>query len=407
MLRDTDGDGCFDQSHVFAHGLLWAAGIAPWKGGIFVSAPPDIWYLRDTDGDGKADVCQKVYTGFGTQNQQAMVNNLTWGLDHMIYGAAASNGGTIRPAGDARGPGVSVEHNDFRFDPVTDGLKESLVMTSLATRSTTGVIGSPAMSHIHSRSRSCRAGRGANPFLVTPSAIEDILGGSVPIFRISPIEQSRQIRSSRRIAYGERSAASAGASHHVVDAGAGVTVYRGSAYPDEFYGNVFVGDAQNNLVHRRLLVADGPAFRAIRGPREQATEFVRSSDNWFRPVNFVNAPDGTLYVLDMSRAVIEAIHIPLDVVKHLNLKRGRDQGRIYRIAPPGFRFTPPPHLSQASTEELVAALSRRDAWCRDTAHRLIYERQDQAAIEPLRKLVDVPDPPCRKYELTPSGRSRA
>ena len=75
-------------------------------------------------------------------------------------------------------------------------------------------------------------------------------------------------------------------------------------------------------------------------------------------MNFVNAPDGTLYVLDMSRAVIEAIHIPLDVVKHLDLKRGRDQGRIYRIAPPGFRYTRPPRSSQATTIELVAALAR-------------------------------------------------
>ena len=104
LLRDTDGDGRFDQSHVFADGLLWAAGIAPWKGGVFVTAPPDIWYLKDTDGDGKADVRKKVYTGFGTQNQQAMVNNLAWGLDHMIYGAAAGNGGIIRPARRAPGP---------------------------------------------------------------------------------------------------------------------------------------------------------------------------------------------------------------------------------------------------------------------------------------------------------------
>ena len=117
LLRDTDGDGRFDQSHVFAEGLLWAAGIAPWKGGVFVTAPPDVWYLKDTDGDFRADVRKKVYTGFGTQNQQAMVNNLAWGLDHWIYGAAAGNGGTIRPADDPGAPGVSVEHSDFRFDP--------------------------------------------------------------------------------------------------------------------------------------------------------------------------------------------------------------------------------------------------------------------------------------------------
>ena len=92
LLRDSDGDGRFDRSDVFADGLLWAAGIAPWKGGIFVTAPPDIWYFKDTDNDGKADVRKKVFTGFGTQNQQAMVNNLTWGLDHWIYGASGGNG---------------------------------------------------------------------------------------------------------------------------------------------------------------------------------------------------------------------------------------------------------------------------------------------------------------------------
>ena len=123
LLRDRDGDGRFDESHVFADGLLWAAGIAPWKDGVFVTAPPDIWYLKDTDHDGKADIREKVFTGFGTQNQQAMVNNLTWGLDHMIYGAAAGNGGIIRPASAPEAAGVSVEHNDFRFDPVTASIR--------------------------------------------------------------------------------------------------------------------------------------------------------------------------------------------------------------------------------------------------------------------------------------------
>src|SRR6185312_7662923 len=159
---------------------------------------------------------------------------------------------------------------------------------------------------------------------------------------------------------------------------------------------------QNNLVHRMVLVPDGATFKAVRGPHEQHTEFVRSSDNWFRPVNFVNAPDGTLYALDMSRAVIEAIHIPLDVMKHLDLRRGRDQGRIYRIAPPGFRYSKPPRLSGFTTTELVAALARPDAWYRDTAHRLIHERQDPAAIEPLRRMLTpagAPFPPARVNAL--------
>ena len=285
-------------------------------------------------------------------------------------------------------PQFPVEHNDFRFSPVTASFEG--ISGSDQFGNTFDDWGNRFIcdeSHPLSQPVLPRAALARNPMLLLSSVVQDIAGGSVPIFRISPVERWRQIRSSRRIAHGTRSAESAGASHHVVDAGAGVTIYRGSAYPAEFYGNVFIGDAQNNLVHRRILVPDGPTFKAIRGPREQATEFIRSSDNWFRPVNFVNAPDGTLYVLDMSREVIEAIHIPLDVVKHLNLKRGREQGRIYRIAPPSFRYAPPPRLSQAPMAELIAALSRPDAWYRDTAHRLIFERQDPAAIEPLRKML--------------------
>src|SRR5690606_31012857 len=124
------------------------------------------------------------------------------------------------------------------------------------------------------------------------SAIQSLTNGVVPCFRISPLERWRMIRSSRRIAHGSRSPDAAGASHHVIDAAAGVTVYRGGAYPPEFYGNVFIGGAQNNLIHRRKLTADGVTFASQRV--DAGTEFVRSSDNWFRPVNFINAPDGTL-----------------------------------------------------------------------------------------------------------------
>jgi hypothetical protein len=85
--------------------------------------------------------------------------------------------------------------------------------------------------------------------------------------------------------------------------------------------------------------------------------------------------------------VIEAIHIPLDVVKHLDLRRGREQGRVYRIAPSGFTPPPPPRLSRATTPELVATLDSPNSWSRDTAHRLIFERQDTTATAALRRLL--------------------
>ena len=98
LLRDSKGDGVFDQSTIFADDLSWPTGLAVWKGGVFVAATPDVWYLKDTKGDGKADVRQKVFAGFRKFNIQAVINNLQWGLDHKIYGAGSSNGGRVRPA---------------------------------------------------------------------------------------------------------------------------------------------------------------------------------------------------------------------------------------------------------------------------------------------------------------------
>jgi putative heme-binding domain-containing protein len=207
--------------------------------------------------------------------------------------------------------------------------------------------------------------------------------GVTPIFRTSPIEKWREIRSSRRLAAGERSPTSSGLSHNVIDAAAGLTIYRGHAYPSEYVGDLFVGCSQNNLIHRRKLIPEGATFRSERA--DANTEFVRSTDIWFRPVNCINAPDGTLFVLDMSREVIESIHIANDVVAHLDLTNGRDKGRIYRLAPPDFKVPPQPRLGHATTAELVATLDHPGGWWRDTASRLIFERQDRSAIEPLRR----------------------
>jgi putative membrane-bound dehydrogenase-like protein len=385
LLRDTDGDGRFDEAHIFADELLWAAGVAPWKGGVFVAAPPDVWYMKDIDGDFKADIKRRVFTGFGLENQQAMLNNLQFWLDHKIYGSTAGNGGEIRPGDNPAAARISVKGRDFRFDPRTERFET--ITGTVQFGNTFDDWGnrfvcseSQPLEHIVLPEEFLVR----NPFLATPSAINNVAPGPVPIFRISPIERWRHIRSSRRIAKNERAAASAGASHHVVDAAAGVTIYRGGAYPSEYYGQVFVGDGQNNLVHRRSLVRDGVTFQSHR--LDEKTEFVRSSDIWFRPVNFLNAPDGTLYCLDMSREVLESIHIPLDVVKHLDLASGRNSGRIYRISPDGFRAPKPPRLSRAASAELVAALESPHGWWRDTAHRLIYERQDKAVAPALVKL---------------------
>jgi putative membrane-bound dehydrogenase-like protein len=386
LLRDIDGDGRFDKATVFADMLLWAAGVVPWKGGVFVAASPDIWYVKDTDGDGVADVRRKVFTGFGVNNQQGMVNNLQFGLDHWIYGSTGPNGGMISKPDDPSFKPVPIQGRDFRFHPET--LEFQAITGTVQFGNTFDDFGnrftcseSQPLEHIvlpdHYLAR--------NPFLAAPDGIHNIAPGPVPIFRISPVERWREIRSLRRIQKNERAATAAGASHHVVDAAAGVTVYRGGAYPSDWYGQSFVGDGQNNLIHRRRLIPNGLTFGSER--IDQNTEVVRSPDIWFRPVNALNAPDGTLYFLDMSREYLESIHIPLDIARHLDLKSGRDNGRIYRLAPRNFRSPQPPRLSWSTTSELVALLENPHGWYRDTAHRLLYECQDTVVAPLLKKLV--------------------
>jgi putative membrane-bound dehydrogenase-like protein len=386
MLRDTDGDGVYDSSTVFADHLLWAGGVACWKGGVFVAAPPDIWYFKDTDGDHKADIKERVFTGFGTKSQQYMLNNLKWGLDHKIYGSTAGNGGEIRRGDQPNAKPISVDRHDFRFDPNT--LEFEPIAGTIQFGNSFDDWGNRFMcdeSEPLYQSIADQHYLARNPYLPAGRSVFNIGGGSVPIFRISPIERWRHIRSSRRISHSTRTPTAAGVSHHVIDAGAGVTIYRGSAYPQAFYGNAVVGDAQNNLVHRMLLTPDGVTFQERRA--DAGTEFVRSPDNWFRPVNFVNAPDGTLYCLDMSREILESIHIPFDVLKFIDLKAGRDSGRLYRIAPDGFHFPGQPRLSTATTAELVALLEHPNGWHRDTAHRLLFERQDKSAVPLLAALL--------------------
>ena len=162
----------------------------------------------------------------------------------------------------------------------------------------------------------------------------------------------------------------------------GITIYRGSAYPPEYRGNAFVGDVGGNLVHRKILEIDGAIYRARRA--DPQTEFLASTDNWFRPVNFANTPDGTLLVLDMYRETIEhPVSIPEPIKKHLDLTSGRDRGRLYEIVHGRKRLGRRQWPGNAPSADLVNLLADPDAWWRETAQRLLLERQDHSVIPAL------------------------
>lgn len=386
LLRDNDGDGFYEASTIFADGLLWAAGVAAWKGGVFVSAPPDIWYFKDTTGDGVADEKHRVFTGFGTDGSQYILNNLIWGMDHRIYASVAGNGGEVRLANDLSENPLSLRRKDFSFDPLTfqyaaesGGVQFGNSFDDWGNRFLCSQ-DSP-LSHVVLPLRCLER----NPFLSVPTALNEITRDNIPIFRASPLERWRIIRSSRRVVSGKGNSANSGVSHNVADGCAGTVIYSSQSLGPDFYGNAFTGDAQSNLVHRRGLIPSGTTFESVR--LDQETEVIRSRDNWFRPVNFVEAPDGTLFVLDLCREILEAVHIPFDVVEHLDLTNGRDRGRIYRLKPAGFAHAPFPKLGTASSEELIGHLESPNRWERETAHRLLYERQDQSVVPGVQQLV--------------------
>lgn len=385
MLRDLDGDGHYEWSQVFANNIEWPTGILPWKGGVYVVAAPDLWYFKDTDGDGEAEVREKLFTGFGFRNDEGTANNLIWGLDNWIYGAGSNSSGDIRPVNDPDAKPLSLRNRDFRFHPET--LEFQTISGSQQYGNSIDDWGNrficenskPAVqvvlpSHYLER----------NPYLPVSNLLAEIWEGD-DVYRISPPEPWRKARTKVRLA-SDRVYAAPFVAHDVFTGTTGVTIYRGDAYPDSTKGNLFVGDVQSNIVHRRVLEKDGAIFKAVRVDKE--TEFVRSSDNWFRPTNFSNAPDGTLHISDMYREFIETPDsLPDDIYAKTDFSSGENYGRIYRLAPKGFKAPPPPQLGKASISEWVSTLENPNSWWRETASRLIYQSQDTSAVPLLRELL--------------------
>ncbi|HVR73291.1 MAG TPA: PVC-type heme-binding CxxCH protein [Planctomycetota bacterium] len=383
LLDDTDGDGRADRSIVYADGLSWPTGIVASRGGVFVTSAPDILYLRDEDGDGVADRREVVYTGFGKENVQGLLNSLRPGLDNRVHGASGHNGGEVRAAGGPGG-GFSPRGRDFRFLPGAPGARGAIEATSgggqfgLSFDDWGNRFVSSNSSHIRLVALEVRhAGR--NPFFIPPPLVIDIPedGGAAPVFRSSAPEPWRLVRTRWRAASAERSRFAA---TELVPAGyftsaSGIFIYRGGAFPPEYRGNAFIGDVGGNLVHRKVLQARGTVFVARRAPDEARSEFLTSTDNWFRPVGFAEGPDGALYVLDMYRETIEhPDSIPDSIKGHLDLKSGDDRGRIYRIFPRGFAGHPRPRLRSATVPDLAGCLDNESSWWRETGQRLVVER---------------------------------
>lgn len=386
MLESTKGDGIYDKSTIFAENLLWPTAVACWDGGIFVGDAPHIYYLKDTNGDGKADVQKIAYTGFGTHNVQGLLNSFHWTLDNRIHGTASSCGGILsRPDDKAVSP-VNINGRDFDFDPRTMALRPTSggAQHGMSFDDYGHKFVSSNSDHVQQVMYEDRY-LARNPFAMAPPPRTSIAsdGPQAEVYRTSPVEPWRIVRTRLRVQGGSVGIVEGGGRASGYFTGAtGVTIYRGDATPD-LKGLAIVADVGSNLVHRKkLTLAEGIQYRADRIDKD--SEFLTSTDNWFRPVQFANGPDGCLHIIDMYRETIEhPASLPPEIKKHLDLTSGRDRGRLYRILQDGQTPRAMPKLGNMTSEELVKLLDHPNAWHRETASRLIYQRQDVVAANAL------------------------
>jgi len=392
-LVDANADGIFETSTIFAEDMSWVLSVCCYDGGVFALAPKFLYYLKDTTGDGVADVRQIVASGFGRENVQGLANNLKWGPDGLIYLAGGMVGGEITvfsPEG-AEQQKLSVRGRDLRFDPrtrqfelVTGGQQFGHSFDDWGQRLICN--NSNHIQQVIWPAAALDRLAGISP----PTAVEAIAieGAAAPVFRKSPAEPWRVVRTRRRAndpEFVKRTTQTELVPIGFFTSATGVTTYRGDAYPEEFRGNAFIGDVGGNLIHRKSITQTGIVASAKRA--DENVEFVTSTDTWFRPTNFINGPDGCLYICDMYRETIEhPFSIPEDIKAKLDLESGTDRGRIYRLTPPQGAKTDWVRPGKLGTAELVEMLKSTNGWHRETAQRLLLQQRDPAAI-PLLHLV--------------------
>ena len=385
-LVDEDLDGYYETWTLFADGLPYPTSVLPWRDGVLVTAPPDIVHLRDPDGDGVADAREVLFTGFPVENTQHNINGLTWGVDNWVYAANGGNHGSGHRPGRPEAA-VSIRGTDFRFRPDTGALEPSFETTGghgIAFDAWGRMFGTHNVNHIQHMVFPIARLRD-NPWLVPPTTRDMISdhGSSAQLFQVSNAQT--------RVNNPDQSGHFSG--------GSGIAYYGGGALPPAYEGSLFVNDVVVNVVHQDVLTPDGPSFIASR--RAEGVELLAGRDNWFRPVTVATGPEGALYVVDMHREVIEHPEwIPDAVEETLDLRAGDDKGRIYRIVPRDGLPTVRPALAGAELPALVDGLAHPNKWWRDTAQRVLVERDDVAAVPPLRYVLDnSEDPLARLHSL--------
>lgn len=394
-LTDSDEDGVMDHAEVIADKISWPTALTTLQGKAWVAAPPYVLQISEENRQ-----ATRIIEGFGRQNVQGLANSFRWGIDGKLHLSTSSNGGKLQiSSSDGKSPVKLTTPNT----PYTVSGRD--VVFDLHTGEISSVVGygqhgfdfgpwgdrfvTANSDHLQ------QVVAWYLPELTDASLSKNVSwrrsiavdGPQAEVFRISPVESWRSIRTQMRLS---------GMSNGILEGGGqasgyftsatGVTVYDGDQWGEE-KSYAFIADVGSNLVHRKQLTRNGVASTGQRV--DAGTEFLRSRDTWFRPVQFANGPDGCLYIVDMARETIEhPKSIPEPIKSQVDLTSGRELGRIWRVKAQGRSVRRiAPKLSQASTIELCKLLDHPNGWHRETASRLLIERQDPQAVSNCRAML--------------------
>jgi uncharacterized protein len=366
-LIDTDKDGVMDKKEVFYEGLDLVTGLVFYKDGVIVTQAPDILWLRDTDKDGKADKVEKLYGNLGTNDTHAVINNPRWGWDGWIYATHgySSSDNVVNAKGEKQdniGSGVvrfkadgsKIEQYSSKGGN-TWGLQVTDDNRVMWTQPTSGTI--------------------LEQVVLPEYALARGKWGNTPSFNVvigSP--KSHPLLSPEQLAYVQIDFVGS------FTATAGCAIYDGGSWPAEYNGDYFTTEPTINIIHHERLTPKGSSYTGNKLPGREDTEFIRSKDMWWRPIEARVGPDGAIYIGDFyNQAVIHNdTRGPDHNAVNAAVRPDRDHyfGRIWRLDHKQAKKLDVPDLSKAGPGELVKALDHPNRVVRMTASRLLVELSD-------------------------------
>lgn len=369
ILEDTNKDGKADKVTVFADGLNIPTSLVLYKDGVIVSQAPDFIYLKDTNGDDKADEREVLFTGWGTFDTHAGPSNLRYGFDNQIWGTV----GYSAFEGTVGGKDHQFSSGFYRFQP--DG--SSLEYVSSTTNNTWG---------IGFNEEGIVFGSTANRDLPLHSAIPNRFYNSVRGFGQAP--RIQMIANSNRI-YPLLDEVRQVDQHGRYTSASGFQIYTARDFPKEYWNrHAFVSDPTGHLTGEFILNQEGSSYKA-----KNIGSFLASQDEWFSPIQTRVGPDGALWILDWYNIVIQ--HNPTPEGKetgegnaYVNDLRDRQHARIYRVVNKNADHSQNLDLKDAPAEELVNALTDDNMFWRLTAQRLLVERGETDIIPKLISLIE-------------------